>query len=60
MVHIHRPEAQAVTAHSSESGIGIHDNDFVVRNDEDLQHLYKQLDRLMMILMRRQAMRNAA
>ncbi len=60
VVHIHRPDAQAVAGHSSERGIGIHDNDFVVRNDAGLQHLYEQLDRLMLILLRRQAMRNAA
>lgn len=60
IVHIHRPTAQAVATHASESGIAVHDNDFVIHNDEDLPHLYKQLDRLMALLMRRQALRNAA
>ncbi|MHA6478933.1 deoxynucleotide monophosphate kinase family protein [Stutzerimonas sp. KH-1] len=60
IVHIHRPEAQAVASHASESGIGVHDNDFVIHNDEDLPHLYKQLDRLMGVLIRRQSLRSAA
>jgi hypothetical protein len=60
VVHIQRPDAQAVASHSSESGVAVHDNDFVIHNDEDLAHLYKQLDRLMGLLIRRQAMRNAA
>lgn len=47
VVHILRPEAQAVAAHSSESGIGIHDNDLVVHNDGSLDDLYRQLDRVM-------------
>ena len=60
IVHIQRPDAQAVARHASESGIGVHDNDFVIHNDEDLAHLYKQLDRLMAVLIRRQSLRSAA
>ena len=60
IVHIHRADAQQVNRHSSESGIAIHDNDFVVHNDADLPHLYEQLDALMLVLERRQALRNVA
>lgn len=60
IVHIQRPGAATVAAHTSEAGIAVHDNDFVVHNDEDLPHLYLQLDRLMGLLVRRQAMRNVA
>ena len=60
IVHIHRPAAQQVNRHTSESGIAIHDNDFVVHNDAGLPYLYKQLDTLMLALERRQALRNVA
>ena len=60
IVHIQRPDAQPVTPHCSEAGIAIHDNDFVIHNDEDLPGLYKQLDRLMGLLMHRQTLRNIA
>lgn len=60
IVHIHRPGAQQVNRHASESGIAIHDNDFVVHNDADLPYLYEQLDTLMLVLERRQALRNVA
>lgn len=60
ILHIQRPDAAPVAAHTSEAGITVHDNDFVIHNDEDLPHLYKQLDRLMGLLVRRQAMRNVA
>ncbi|WP_312299161.1 deoxynucleotide monophosphate kinase family protein [Stutzerimonas nitrititolerans] len=47
VVHILRPDAQAVALHSSESGIAIHDNDSVVHNEGTLDDLYRQLDRIM-------------
>lgn len=59
IVHIQRPDAQDVAAHVSEAGITMHDNDFVIHNEEDLSHLYKQLDRLMGLLISRQGLRNA-
>jgi hypothetical protein len=60
VVHLLRPDATAVNPHVSEAGVAIHDNDFVIQNDADLQHLYAQLDHLMLILIRRQALRSAA
>lgn len=60
VVHIQRPDAQAVTSHSSESGITIHDSDFVIHNEGTLEDFYRQLERLMGILQRRQFMRPAA
>jgi hypothetical protein len=60
VLHLLRPDAAPVNPHVSEAGVAIHDNDFVVHNDADLPHLYAQLDHLMLILMRRQALRSAA
>lgn len=60
VVHIYRPEVCGVNPHSSEAGIAVHDNDFNIRNDADLQHLYAQVDHLLVILLRRQALRSAA
>lgn len=59
IVHIQRPEAVGVNPHSSEAGIAVHDNDFILRNDADLPHLYEQVDQLVLILQRRQALRAA-
>ncbi len=36
VIHILRPDAPGVAAHSSEAGIGIHDNDLVIHNDGEL------------------------
>ncbi|MDP3848602.1 MAG: deoxynucleotide monophosphate kinase [Pseudomonas sp.] len=60
VLHLLRPDAAAVNPHISEAGVAIHDNDLVIHNDADLQHLYTQLDHLMLILSRRQALRSAA
>jgi hypothetical protein len=60
VLHLLRPDAAPVNPHVSEAGVAIHDNDFVIQNDADLQHLYAQLDHVMLILMRRQALRSAA
>lgn len=60
VVHLQRPDAVAVNPHVSEAGVAVHDNDFVIHNDADLHHLYTQLDHLMVILTRRQALRSAA
>jgi hypothetical protein len=60
VLHLLRPDAAPVNPHITEAGVAIHDNDFVIQNDADLQHLYAQLDHLMLILMRRQALRSAA
>lgn len=50
VVHILRPNAQAVSAHSSESGIAIHDNDFVIHNEGTIEDFQQQLGRMMAIL----------
>jgi|SRR5690606_32629235 len=50
VVHILRADAEAVSAHSSESGIGIHDNDFVIHNEGTIEDFQRQLGRMMGIL----------
>lgn len=60
VVHILRSEAPSVASHSSESGLMIHDNDFVLRNEGSLDELYEQAAQLMLILQARQRLRNAA
>lgn len=60
VVHILRPEAPSVASHSSEGGLVIHDNDFVLRNEGSLHELYEQAAQLMLILQARQRLRNAA
>lgn len=60
VVHILRPDAAAVAAHSSESGIAIHDNDFTVHNEGTLDDLYRQLGRMMAIVQRVHLLRSAA
>lgn len=60
VVHILRPEAPSVASHSSESGLMIHDNDFLLRNEGSLDELYEQVAQLMLILQARQRLRNAA
>ncbi|MDN6857250.1 deoxynucleotide monophosphate kinase [Pseudomonas sp. CAN2814] len=47
VVHLHRPDAPGVAAHSSESGIAVFDNDLVIHNDGTLEDLYEALDALM-------------
>lgn len=44
VVHIRRPDAQAVNPHASEAGITRHARDMVVINDSDLDYLHAQLD----------------
>lgn len=60
VVHLLRPDAAAVNPHVSEAGVAVHDNDFVIHNDADLQHMYDQLNHMMLILTHRQALRSAA
>lgn len=50
VVHILRPNAEVVAAHSSESGIAIHDNDFLVHNEGTVEQFHRQLDRMMDVL----------
>ncbi|WAB92505.1 deoxynucleotide monophosphate kinase [Pseudomonas citronellolis] len=44
VVHLRRPDATAVAAHSSESGVTLRDGDLFVANDGDLEDLYRALD----------------
>ncbi len=60
VVHILRHNAPSVASHSSESGLMIDDNDFVLRNEGSLDDLYAQVAQLMLILQARQRLRNAA
>lgn len=60
VVQILRPDAHSVSAHSSESGIAIHDNDFVVHNEGTVEDFQRQLGRMMVILQRVHATRPAA
>lgn len=54
VVHILRPDAQAVAAHKSESGLSIHDADCVLHNDGSLQEFFSKADNLMSTLKHRQ------
>lgn len=50
VLHIRRPDAQAVNPHASESGIARHALDMVVNNDADLDYLHAQLDHVITTL----------
>ncbi|WP_160286521.1 deoxynucleotide monophosphate kinase family protein [Pseudomonas knackmussii] len=47
VVHLRRPAAIDVAAHSSESGIGVHDDDLVIHNAGSLEDLYEALEHVM-------------
>lgn len=44
VVHILRPDAEQIRAHSSESGIAIHDHDLVIDNDGDVADLLAHVE----------------
>lgn len=44
VLHMRRPDAQAVNPHTSEYGIALHSSDVEVHNTADLAHLHAQLD----------------
>lgn len=46
IVHILRPDAQKVAAHTSELGLTVGPNDLVIHNDGTLAELYDKLDAL--------------
>lgn len=60
VVHILRPDAQQVAAHSSETRLHVRDNDTVIHNDAGLDEFHSELRSLMIYLQRRHAQRNAA
>lgn len=60
VAHILRPDAESVSSHSSESGIAIQDNDFVIHNEGTVEDLHRQLARMMGVLLRLHATRPAA
>lgn len=60
IIHIRRAEAALVNPHISEAGIALHDQDFVLHNDQDLPHFYQQLDQLMAAVIRNHIQRPAA
>lgn len=47
VVHIYRPDAEDVEAHSSESGVKISNEDAIINNSGTLQDLYTSVDVLM-------------
>lgn len=47
VIHLLRESAPGVNPHSSEAGISIHDNDFVVHNDETIEQMTGQLDEIL-------------
>lgn len=58
VVHIQRPNAEAVRAHSSEAGIAIHDHDLVMHNERDLPWLYHIADKVMQMAASRHSCRH--
>ncbi len=59
IVHLMRPDADAVAAHSSEQGLAWDPNDLVIRNDGSLAELYDKLDALITQLHHRALQRAA-
>lgn len=59
VIHILRPDAEAVRSHSSEAGIAISDNDLVIHNDGDLVDLLAHVDDVLRTVIYR-ATRSAA
>lgn len=55
VVHILRPDAQAVHAHSSEAGIAIRDNDLVIHNEGDLADFLHAVEHALAHIARRTA-----
>ena len=59
VIHILRPDAPHIAAHSSESGIGIHDNDLVIHNDGTLADLLAHTEHALDVVRARTARRAA-
>ncbi len=59
VIHIQRPNAPGVAAHSSEAGIAIHDNDLVIHNDGELADLFNHIEQAL-DMVRARATRRAA
>lgn len=59
VVHILRPEAPGVAAHSSEAGIEIRDNDLVMHNEGDLADFLRDIEHALAHIARRTAARAA-
>ena len=55
VIHLLRESAPDVNPHISETGIAIHDNDFVVHNDETIEQMTGQLDEIFNALCARAA-----
>lgn len=55
VIHLIRESAPDVTPHISETGIAIHDNDVVVHNDESIEQMTGQLDKIFKALCARAA-----
>lgn len=47
MVHIRRSDAKKVSAHSSEIGVSVQKEDFVIDNDSSLNALYRQTETML-------------
>lgn len=59
VVHIQRPDAEAVRGHSSEAGIEIRDNDLVIHNEGELADFLRDIEHAMAHIARRTAPRAA-
>lgn len=59
VIHIQRPDAPDVAAHSSEAGIAIHDNDLVIHNDGELADFLRDVEYALANIARRTAQRAA-
>ena len=59
VIHLRRPDAPQVSAHISEAGVSIHDDDLILHNEGGLDELLGQLDELL-IALRARAQRAAA
>ena len=44
MLHVQRPDAKQVSAHSSEQGVAIQADDSVIVNDSSLESLFSKID----------------
>lgn len=59
VIHIQRPDAPGVAAHSSEAGIAIHDHDLVINNDGELADFLSDIEYATRVASRRVAWRAA-
>lgn len=47
IIYVHRPSLHSTDTHSSETSVSQQDADFIIENNQDLSHLYREVDQLM-------------